>query len=68
MKDVEKISSDKVEITYTSRQIYKFDRKMSYPLKENDKIVVLNVAMNVSIMKRLFYFDLINSSFFYDII
>lgn len=37
-----------MNITYTSKQIYKFDRKRSYPFKENDKIVVLNVAMNVS--------------------
>ncbi|KAG4071596.1 hypothetical protein HA402_011750 [Bradysia odoriphaga] len=36
-----------MDITYTSKQIYKFDRQLSYPRRENDKIVVLNVAMNV---------------------
>lgn len=47
---MEEISKDEMNITYTSKQIYKFDRKQSYPLKENDKIVVLNVAMNVSVI------------------
>lgn len=50
IKNVEDISKDEMNITYTSKQIYKFDRKLSYPLKENDKIVVLNVAMNVSLI------------------
>nr|QGW45473.1 sensory neuron membrane protein 2 [Bradysia odoriphaga] len=46
IKNVEKISKDQMDITYTSKQIYKFDRQLSYPRRENDKIVVLNVAMN----------------------
>ncbi len=48
IKNVENISNDRMTITYTSKQIYKFDRMLSHPFKENDNIVVLNVAMNVS--------------------
>lgn len=51
-KKVEEISKDKTTITYTSKQIYEFDKKRSHPYKEDDKIVVLNVAMNVSVQKR----------------
>lgn len=50
IKNVEKFSKDQMDITYTVKQVFKFDRQSSYPRRENDNIVVLNTAMNVSLV------------------
>ena len=35
-------------IEYTQQQTYYFNQEASAPYSENDKIIVLNVALNVS--------------------
>lgn len=46
-----RFSSDKESLSYYQKQIYKFSHVASYPYSENDKIIVLNMHMNVSIFK-----------------
>lgn len=53
------MAKDKTTMKYTQQQTYFFDEKASAPFSENDKIVVLNVALNVSKLAK--YYLIINS-------
>lgn len=47
-KTIHEISQDKTIIKYTQRQTFYFDENASAPLKDTDKIMLLNVPMNAS--------------------
>ena len=42
------MSRDQERASYFSQMTFTFDEKLSHPLKEDDKITVLNMHMNVS--------------------
>lgn len=46
-KTVKEFSDDGTSVTYTQQQFYEFDGKASQPLVESDRIVALNMQMNV---------------------
>lgn len=43
-----RFSRDKERVTYIENERFEFDAEASYPLTEDDKLVVLNMHMNVS--------------------
>lgn len=48
VKTIKGFSSDRSKVLYTQQQTFHFDKEASAPYTEDDRIVVLNVAMNVS--------------------
>lgn len=49
VKTIKGFSSDRSKVLYTQQQTFRFDHEASAPYTEDDRIVVLNVAMNVSL-------------------
>lgn len=47
-KTINGFSPDRSRITYTQKQTFYFDKEASDPLTEDDRIIMLNVHMNVS--------------------
>ena len=43
-----RFSRDKERVTYIENERFEYDAEASYPLTEDDKLVVLNMHMNVS--------------------